>query len=74
MRKKFTTVYDYGMGGVWQYIFADSNEQIEEKYPKLEVLEELPDWWKKNPLHIDREYDIEDEPDKFMLGMQEPRQ
>ena len=73
MKRKFLTVYDYGSGGVWQYVLADNKGQIEEKYPQLTVLEELPEWWAERPVEVEREYDINEEPDEFMSKMCEPR-
>lgn len=67
MRKKFLTVYDYGSGGIWQYVHAEDAEQILTKYPALEIVEEEPEWLKDSQLTL-REYDVEAEPDKVMAG------
>jgi hypothetical protein len=69
MKKKFLTVYDYGTGGVWQYIYAESKEQLERKFPEIEVLESLPAWWAERPINVKREYDIDGELDEFMSLM-----
>jgi hypothetical protein len=36
--------YDYGIGGVWIYVFARTTEEIRTKYPELTVVEERPAW------------------------------
>lgn len=35
MKRKFLTVYDYGTGGVWRYMWAPDREAIRNKYPGL---------------------------------------
>ena len=37
-------MYDYGTGGVWVVISADSADGITERYPELQVIEERPAW------------------------------
>ena len=71
MRSRFLTVYDYGTGGVWQYITADSIEQITTKYPKLTVLVEPPAWWSERPIQNLRTYDIDAEPTDFLKSLAE---
>src|SRR5258708_6153864 len=44
MRTEFLAVYDYGTGGVWVYLLADSAAQIHERYPELRVVSDRPDW------------------------------
>lgn len=63
MKRRFLTIYDYGMGGVWQYVHAESTEEITAKYPALEIVNELPAAMKDLKL---REYDIDDIPDEVM--------
>jgi len=41
----YLTCYDYGQGGVWLYIEADSPSQITATYRDLEVFEATPPWW-----------------------------
>jgi hypothetical protein len=38
MRTKFLAVYDYGTGGVWVYLLADSAAQIHECFPEFRVV------------------------------------
>jgi hypothetical protein len=69
MRRRFLTVYDYGTGGIWQYITADSPEQLAAKYPKLTVLIDPPPWWKERPLRDLKTCDIDAEPTEFLRTM-----
>lgn len=44
MKRDFLVVYDYGQGGVWAYIRAESADEIKSRYPELEIREEIPKW------------------------------
>ena len=44
VRRPHLVVYDYGQGGVWAYVWAESDHQIRELYPELTVVDELPVW------------------------------
>lgn len=44
MKRKFLVNYDYGMGGAWAYVMADSEEQIADRYPELSVVHDPPAW------------------------------
>jgi virulence-associated protein VapD len=67
MKHRFLTVYDYGQGGVWQYVNAETAEQITAKYPALQIVKSEPQWLKDSKQSL-REYDIEDAPDQVMAG------
>jgi hypothetical protein len=41
---QFLACYDYGTGGVWLYIEAESAAQLVERYPALTVVDEPPAW------------------------------
>lgn len=41
---RFLVVYDYGQGGVWAYVLADSRADILACYPELTVVEGPPSW------------------------------
>lgn len=41
-RKEFFALYDYGQGGLWVIIRADSAAQVRNRYPQLEVFEGVP--------------------------------
>lgn len=73
MKKKFLTVYDYGMGGVWTYILANSAKDVSDKYPKLKVLDQEPDWFfDQDTNKIIRTVDIDDLPDPFLREVRKP--
>lgn len=42
--RPFLVAYDYGMGGLWGVILADSRESIVRQYPELTVVAERPAW------------------------------
>ena len=44
MRRAFLTLYDYGTGGVWAYIRADSADDIMAKFRDVTVYDNPPDW------------------------------
>jgi hypothetical protein len=44
MRQKFLVLYDYGQGGLWAHLIADSEEQIRTRHPELVVMENPPVW------------------------------
>jgi hypothetical protein len=43
MKRPFLVVHDYGMGGLWAYVWAESEEQILSRLD-VEVISELPSW------------------------------
>jgi hypothetical protein len=44
MRKRHLVCYDYGQGGLWAYVYADSPEEIAVKFRDLEVIAAPPAW------------------------------
>lgn len=40
----YLVVLDYGMGGLWAVVRAESKDQIGELYPELKVVEHRPVW------------------------------
>jgi hypothetical protein len=57
--------YDYGVGGLWAIVDANSEDEIVSKYPELGIAHERPKWM--SPAHYEdilanRHYDIQDEP------------
>lgn len=47
MKQRFLVVDDYGMGGIWAYLWAESEREIREKYPTLQIIKEAPDWLRR---------------------------
>ncbi|MEO9944012.1 hypothetical protein [Paraglaciecola sp.] len=50
MKTKFLTCYDYGQGGIWRFVFAESKEQLSQLYPELHIVNEQPPWMEKDDL------------------------
>jgi hypothetical protein len=44
MRQRFLTVFDYGTGGVWWYVTADSAEEITDKFRDIKIVEDPARW------------------------------
>ena len=42
--REFLVVYDYGTGGVWGFARAQSEADILETFPELNVVHESPAW------------------------------
>lgn len=40
--REFYVLYDYGQGGLWAILRAESAEQVRERFPQLQVFEEAP--------------------------------
>ena len=47
---KYLVMYDYGQGGVWAFVRADSTDQIRQEFPELTVFEQAPVWMTKEIL------------------------
>jgi hypothetical protein len=44
MKSEYLVVHDYGMGGLCAYVQAESEEEIVEAFPELQVMHERPGW------------------------------
>ena len=71
MKQKFLTLYDYGTGGIWTYIRANSAKEVSAKYPKLTILEKDPDWFTDEDRQATKTVDIDDPPDAFLAEMEQ---
>ena len=72
MKRPFLTVYDYGQGGVWLYLLAESEEQIRGRYPDLQIVEKPPPSMDKEQLadiRARRTLDINDGTDPFLASL-----
>jgi hypothetical protein len=70
-KRTFLTVYDYGMGGVWSFIDAESGEAIEKRFPELKVVAERPAWMTDEivrTIEQSRHFDI-DAPAGWLLNL-----
>lgn len=44
MKRPILVVYDYGAGGVWAFVLAESPEEVEREFPELNVVAPRPSW------------------------------
>jgi hypothetical protein len=44
MKGRYLVVHDYGTGGVWLYVLANSRADIDAMFPELRIVDELPEW------------------------------
>jgi hypothetical protein len=78
-KKRYLTLYDYGTGGVWSFIYARSEEEILRKYSELQIIDERiygknlypPDFSEEEKTRFDRAstYDIDDAPTGFLRSL-----
>ena len=64
-RKEFFVLYDYGQGGLWAVLRADSADQIRQRYPSLQIFETAPSMLSRELLAEIRRtdsFDIDDPP------------
>ena len=69
MKQKFLVVYDYGMGGVWAFVSANSKADIVGRFPELKVIETPPATMSREELlEIERtsSFDIDEDPPKWL--------
>jgi hypothetical protein len=62
MKRPFLVLYDYGTGGVWSYLLAESAEQIRGKFPVLRIYNEVPSWMtetERQEIELNSTYDLE---------------
>ena len=71
-KQKYLTVYDYGQGAVWRFLWAESETEITNAYPELEIVEVKPSWMTTERLASITECDI-DSPDDFLLALKKQR-
>jgi hypothetical protein len=72
MKREYLVLYDYGMGGVWAYLTAESEHQIRERFPQLRVVTETPSWWTTEVEARTRDgmtMDIDDESHPFLAAL-----
>ena len=62
-KQTFLVVYDYGQGGIWAFVWAESADDIHERFRDLEVVTTRPLWLEGDSLaRIEQEmtFDIDD--------------
>ena len=70
MKRPFLVVYDYGQGGPWAFVRAGSCDEVEKRFPELQVVSEVPAWMTRElELQIEarESYDL-DEPPRGLLA------
>lgn len=74
-RPTFWVLYDYGQGGLWAIIHADSAEQIRARYPQLQVFGDPPrslDAAVMESIRRQGARDIDDPPTDWMADLPQP--
>ena len=72
MKRAFLVVHDYGSGGIWAIIRAQSSDEILAKFPKLAVVDSQPEWMTEelyNSIASRNTHDIDDEPTGWLRAM-----
>lgn len=72
-RKEFLVLYDYGQGGLWACIRADTAQQIRDRHPQLQVFEETPSFLSADMLaDLQRKpaVDIDDPPTGWLADLE----
>ena len=73
-KQTFLICYDYGTGGVWFLIDANSKEQVEKLHPQFEAFTDKPDWMSEEDKieyyetaeKVGSHWDIDDEPQGWL--------
>jgi hypothetical protein len=76
MKQKHLVVYDYGQGGLWAFIYADSPQQIVDRYPELKVISETPAWMTdelRSRLEATETYDLDAPPSGLLADLLKER-
>ena len=71
-KQEFFVVYDYGQGGLWAILRAESAEQVRRKYPGLDVFEGRPPMLDDATVSSIRRAgvrDIDDPPDGWLADL-----
>lgn len=69
MKHKYLVNYDYGMGGAWAFLMAESEADIETRFPELTIVRETPTWLTpREAEHLERTLTIDiDDPNAPVL-------
>jgi len=71
MKIPFLVCHDYGMGGNWAVIHADSEARLVQKYPWLKVLGKKPSWMSSqeyDSILSTQAFDVDDAPTGWLLA------
>jgi len=76
MKTKHLVIYDYGQGGLWAFVLAESSAEIERRYPELKVVREIPGWMTdelRARLEATETYDLEAPPSGLLADLIQER-
>jgi hypothetical protein len=65
-------MYDYGMGGLWAYLWARNTDEIRRLFPELQVFDKWPDTMSEATRRLTEEketYDIDDDRGRGILSV-----
>ena len=66
-KTRYLICHDYGQGGLWCYVCAESPQLIEDKFRDIKVFTEKPMWWTAEDQTGLSTYDI-DSPGGWLAG------
>ncbi|MDB5462843.1 MAG: hypothetical protein JWP23_1232 [Phenylobacterium sp.] len=69
MKTPHLVLYDYGAGGVWAIMIAESIDAIAGRFPLLKVVGKRPPWMDEALYEQLPRYDIGQEPDDFLRAL-----
>lgn len=65
----FLVAYDYGMGGLWGIVLANTADEILGRYPELVIVDSRPGWMTDERFDALDRYAIDDEPAGLLLAV-----
>jgi hypothetical protein len=71
-KRPFLVAYDYGMGGLWAFMLAESPDDITRRFPTLVIVTERPSWMddgEEDNLRSTMTVDIDDEDHPFVRAL-----
>jgi len=72
MKREFLVLYDYGTGGIWAFLLADTEHQVRTRFPELRIVTERPSWLTEEEERLLRErltVDIDDLAHPFLKSL-----
>lgn len=75
-KKTFLVCYDYGMGGLWGLLSAQSESDIRRIFPELSIFQERPRWMKDEQyvrIVEKQRHDIDETPKGMLKAVIEDR-
>lgn len=75
-KREFLVASDYGMGGSWAFLLAESEEEVRARFPELTIVTKRPQWMddaEEQNLRARMTVDIDDESHPFLAMLIEER-